>query len=34
MSFLTVQIRSAICTYDKVPHHDARRVELLVVASS
>jgi hypothetical protein len=29
--FLTVQIRSAICTYDKVPH-DAR-VELLLVAS-
>jgi hypothetical protein len=27
--FLTVQIRSAICTYDKVPHDDAR-VELLV----
>ena len=29
--FLTVQIRSAICTYDKVPH-DAR-VELLVASS-
>jgi hypothetical protein len=28
--FLTVQIRSAICTYDKVPH-DAR-VELLVAS--